>query len=223
MKRNTVKYKIGYIDENPQDVADFLLYFEDFPDFRVKSLDLVDDMDTMISEIIENKIEAVIIDYRLQEGNAKVSFNGDVLFNKIKETLLNYPVIILTAKVSNAEKEDIDPDKIYDKEMIIPGDEKLVKRLRKHIDNYKKDLKDKEDKIIKLIAKKQKEGLQFNEEDELIELDNYLEKSLYQKNLVPEDLKHSSNADKLDELINTANDLLTKLEQNADSKHNEKK
>lgn len=120
-------YKIGIIDDDlPQIRAIKRVIKENWPndfdkELEFKTYDIVDSEDLydilfkeIINDINKGNINGLIIDYKIMTN--KVKIKGTDLFEKIKELLLKFPVIILTAKVEESLSPlFMDADKVYSK------------------------------------------------------------------------------------------------------------
>jgi len=93
------------------------------------------------------------------------------------------------------------------------GDEKqtLLKRIRIRIDNYRKRLDESEEELLNLIEKNDREGLSAWEEDRMIELDNFLEKSVSKKDKIPSAWKRPDGLETLNELVRKTGELLKEM------------
>lgn len=200
-------YCLGIIDDNKQQFNKVCRFFDGH--FELAEIPLLDEPEEIVAFIIENHIDAIAIDYKLQEENPEIPYNGDELFHVVTETMHTYPAFILTNYPDDAEKRRIDQFRIIDKGCM-KSDSKdgatLIKRVKNQISNYHAELKEKEEELVKLLKRQQKGKLSINEIDRISELDDFLEKSLYDMKKMPKRLK---SPDALEE-IRKLNDLAEK-------------
>jgi len=215
------KFKLGIIDENEAEVKGFFQYFD--KDFIPVEIELGDDKKAIIEDIVTQDVDAVVIDYRLMErARVKITFNGNELLQYLNDTLPKFPAVIMTNYPPDAKNHNVDPFRVFGKEVMEPDKTKkknyeagldLIESINILIKNYKEELKKKENRLIKLLDKKKKAGkLSLREEEERIELDDFLEKSLNKRNKIPRQLK-GQHASELRELIIKTDELINKIKE----------
>jgi DNA-binding LytR/AlgR family response regulator len=165
-----MKYKIAHIDESDQAINQFYHNFKaDFDIVKIK-IDSTSEVNAIIHKTIESKVDAVVVDYLLIE-EGEVSFNGNVLFDEFKRVRPYLPIVMLTSH----EPEAIDHMKnvhiIYSKDLM-DGEsseelELLKTKIKSSITNYYSFIEETKTQIEKLISKKNDEGLNLPEEEEL--------------------------------------------------------
>lgn len=77
--------------------------------------------------------------------------------------------------------------------------------------NIKKRLRDSQDELERLLQKREKDELSLDEQDKLVQLDSFLEKSLDSYISIPDDLKTSQSLTILSDLIEKVDNVLKKL------------
>lgn len=202
------KYKIGYIDEDVQQVKKYQRRFRKLG-FEVIGYDFEKGMsfEDLMDQVYKSDIDLLMIDYRLNETN-KVTFNGEAVESDFYEKKPLFPHIIFTNKVEQAEPHVEDWKIIFDKDEIFSEDENddekvqhFITTLIKSIEQYKNHIEKKKKILSDLLEKGEKEGLTASEKDLLItkqeELTN-LDKT--NKNEIP---KHLITEAKLDDLSKT--------------------
>jgi len=204
------KYRIGYIDDDPSEIRSFKRFAK--KDFEIIAYDLNENttLESLFETIVESGVSALVIDYDLKDKEL-VSFNGDEVADKINEELHDFPVIILTAYEEEALDYVEDPNIVYEKERM--GDEKqtLLKRIKIKIDSYYRKLASSEKELLGLVEKNDKKGLSAWEEDRMVELDNFLERSVSRKDKIPDIWKRPAGLEKLNELVCKADELLKEI------------
>lgn len=204
------KYRVGYVEDDPFELRRFQQFADN--DFEVIAYDLNENtsLESLFRKVIESGVSALVIDYDLKDKEF-VRFNGEEVVDKINEELHNFPVIILTAYEDDALDAVEDPNIVYDKERMRDEKQTLLKRIRIKIENYHKKLEESEAELLKLIEKNDKEGLSAWEEDRMIELDNFLEKSVSKRDKIPSAWKRPGGLEKLNELVRKTDELLREM------------
>jgi hypothetical protein len=218
------KFILGIIDEEKSEVEEFFRFFEEA--FAPVEIELVNDKQDIIQNIIDEQVDAVVIDYKLMEhGCSPLTFNGNELLKELNDRLDNFPAFIMTNYPPDARKHRIDPFRIVSKEFMQPDKNKpqyekgqeLIKTIKALIKNYKDDLADKEERLLTLINKRKTGGILSDfEEEEMIELDTFLEKSINKKSRLPKKWKRPGEISKLDELIKDTQELIDELKRKKD-------
>lgn len=213
------KYKLGIIDEQQAEVEEFFRFFEDF--FEPIEIELVNDKQRIIQNIIATQVDAVVIDYKLMEhSHPPVNFNGNELLQELNDQLFGFPAFIMTQYPPEARNHRIDPFKIISKDLRQPDENEskyeegreLIASIRTSIKNYRNELAEKETRLLELIEKKEKEGkLTDFEEEEMIDLDTFLDKSINMKLRLPKKWKRPEEMSKLDELLKGTQELINDL------------
>jgi len=217
------KFKLGIIDEDESEVKEFYRFFEEA--FEPIKIELINDKQEIIQNITNEQIDAVVIDYKLMEHGASLTFNGNELLQELNDRLYNFPAFIMTNYPPDARNHRIDPFRIVSKEYMQPDENKpkykegqeLIKTIKTLIKNYKDDLAEKEKRLLELINKRKREGkLSDSEEEEMVELDTSLEKSINMRGRLPKKWKGAEEISKLDELINDTQELIDELKRKKD-------
>jgi len=213
------RFKLGIIDEDESEVEEFFRFFEEV--FEPIEIELVNDKQEIIQNIIDAQVDAVVIDYKLMEhGGSSLTFNGNELLQELNNRLYNFPAFIMTNYPPDARNHRIDPFRIISKEFMQPDEndpkykegQELIKTIKALIQNYKDDLKEKEERLLDLIKKRKREGrLSDFEEEEMVELDTFLEKSIDMRSRLPKKWKRLGEISKLDELIKDTQELVDEL------------
>jgi hypothetical protein len=193
---NTPHYKIGYIDEDNQQVKRFTRNLRSHG-FEVIGYDFYKNMtpESLMEQVYNSDIDLLMIDYKLKESNI-VGFNGDVIENLIYNTKPLFPHIIFTSDVDQAEAHVEDWKIIYDKGDVFVEDEadttnseRFVKMLTRSIEQYKKYIESRKEALSILLQKGESEGLNAAEKNEALSLQdelNNLDKS--KKDEIPKQL-----------------------------------
>lgn len=210
------KYRLGIIDESEKDRIKTIAHFEDNNIYNfecvILSLD-IDSEDELIEQIIENDLDCVAIDYKLID-HPKLSFNGDIILNKLLSEKYQFPAFILTNLVSDASQENIDDFRIISKRAINPESiegEELITKLKNYVDKYYKEIQEKEDELYDLIEKEQLNTLSDVECNRMLELDDFLEHSLSAKSKIPANWKKADTFKEITEMRKLAEEILKEI------------
>ena len=215
------KYTIGYVDESDEDVRLFQRFADEF--FNIKEFTPVPDPDELVSDILSSNIDALIVDYDLKEESPEIGYFGEAIIEKVLAVKEGFPVFIFTSHDEEGEitEQSNNVDIVIDKEdMSNNNKNKLLKKIGQKIDNYYKQIKEKEDRLLELLKKKNDVGLNHEEEDELIECDDFLEKTLNKKHSIKLHIKESYKNDVKDmiKLLNKIDETIQKINHSNDEK-----
>lgn len=215
-----IKYKILFIDEEKDQHDNFLDYMDEIGDnVNVKCLYPEESIDTMIQVFEDERPDAIVTDYQLNEIKTEiqynVSYNGAELVNFYREKHPNFPCFVITSYDNDAISTSKDVNLVYVKILMNGGEEgakaKFHDKVVEQISKYKKSIDEAQSELTVLIQKKYGEGLSLYEEDRLVELDSFLEKSLDSYSSLPADIKRSKSLEHLSEVIDKVDEILAKL------------
>ena len=219
-------YKLLFIDEEKTTLDDFEDYVENF---KTKiALEAVtslpsSNMDDMVSRIIQINPDALITDYRLNEKrtdiNYNVPFNGVELVEEFQSIRNYFPCFVLTAVDDEAVNNSDDVNIVYIKNILYNKEEgkakaKFLDRVISQIEHYKSRIERARAEIVELIQLKQNGQANFQIESRIIELDNFLEKSVDATSSIPIEFKQFSNTQRLDNILEKVDLLIKRLDSN---------
>src|SRR5687768_13663293 len=171
-----LQYKIGYIDEDVNQVKLYKRKLRDFG-FEVIGYEFHKGitLDALMDQVYSSEIDLLMIDFRLNESNI-VPFNGDAVEREIYEKKPLFPHIIFTNKADQAEPDVDDLKIIFDKEIVFPSDDedespqtiRFIETLTKSIEQYKRHIAKRKDTISELLEKEQNETLSDEEKNILL-------------------------------------------------------
>ena len=214
------KYKIGYIDEDDKQVKKYRKRFRDFG-IEIIGYEFQQGMsiDDLMEQVYQSEIDLLMIDYKLDESN-KVQFNGEEVEKEIYNNKPLFPHIIFTNKREDAEDFVDDWKIIFSKDQIPNKNDEdynedktkhFITSLVKSIDQYKKRIKSRKNKISGFLLKGEKEGLNSSEQDTLIALQRELGVLDNTKKEVPEKEISLENLDDLEKTRKEAEEFLRSL------------
>ncbi|RXM63087.1 hypothetical protein [Chryseobacterium sp. CH1] len=210
-----MKYKLAHIDESDQAISQFYHSFKsDFEIVKIK-VDSESDVPSLISKALENEVDAVVVDYLLEE-EGEVSFNGNILFDEFKKVRPHIPIIMLTSH----EPEAIDHMKnvhiIYSKDLM-DGESKeelelLKTKIKISITNYYKLIDDTRSRIEQLVKKRNgEEGLTMSEEEDLSKNFVIMDELEPQSKGIPSHLTIPQEITKLTDFVSQTRQILEEL------------
>ncbi|MFC5468468.1 response regulator transcription factor [Cohnella suwonensis] len=205
-------YKIAYIDDQDGQIRKVQRTVS-ADEIEASEIDLSTNPEEVIQQIIESDFDAVLIDYKLNETRADIHYSGADLARLLGQTLYNFPYFLLTSHSNDAEEEAEDVHRVYDRAEFYQNPQKLNRRIKMSIDHYRREIEKSETRLEELKAK---ESLSLLEEEELISLDDFLEKSISQGGKIPKELKKTSHIDKMNELLSAAQMILGEVKRQND-------
>jgi len=154
-----MKYKIAYIDEADTWLNTFYQTFKrDFEIVKIK-VDINSSVNSIVETLFSQPLDAVVTDYLLEE-EGEVSFNGNMIVDKIKEDRPHFPIIMLTSHEPQAISHMDDVHIIYGKS-ILDGESEdelvlLKSKIKSNIENYYTKIDQTKAKIELYVKKKMK-------------------------------------------------------------------
>jgi hypothetical protein len=205
-------YKIGFIDEEKTQIQHFYQTFKN--DFDVYQFELTQgaEPESLIREAFDKHLDALIIDFRM---NGFFGFNGDLIVEKLNEINPFFPKILLTSFPFEA-LDFVDDANIVNTKDIWSGDSPddlkiFIKKLNRLIRIYYEKINDTEQKLKSLEEKRIESSLEPIEEDQYVNLNNFLSKVAGQNKDLPRDFYSQKTSAKLDILIEKTEQMLNKL------------
>ncbi|MEI6949660.1 hypothetical protein V9K67_20905 [Paraflavisolibacter sp. H34] len=217
-------YKLLFIDEEQDTLEDFADYVDEFPSkVSVKPFTKLplESMEEMIDYIIKLAPDALITDFRLNEmkGDIKynVPYNGVDLVREYQSIRDYFPCFVLTALDDEAISQSDDVNIVYIKNILYNKEEgnakaKFLDRVISQIEHYKSRIENAKAELLALIKIRESGQADIGVEKRIIDLDDFLEKSVDAKNSIPAELKLLSNSDRLNTILNKVDELLKKID-----------
>jgi vacuolar-type H+-ATPase subunit I/STV1 len=204
------KFKITYLDESGEDIRAFQRFASSH--FDVIPLKPIPSLDEMLTTVFENGAAALVVDYDLSEEAPTIHYSGTDIVEGILAQRPDFPVFILTSYDEQALENGDDVNIVYEKKEMYDKNVKFLQKINTQIVNYNRRLDQKEDRILELNKLREQRDLTLDEENELIELDSYIEEALNKKDALPNALKTISNEMKLVSLLSKVDILLKKVD-----------
>ncbi|WP_412776926.1 hypothetical protein [Thalassospira lucentensis] len=215
--------KLLYIDEqsNQRDtVFRAAVFSECFAEDEVETLAPCSTVDETIAVVLESGCSVLISDYRLNEEDAAVTFNGLDLIAEVQARLVGFPCFLTTNYVGEAigKNVSVDVNAIFPKSDYLAEQDEDHKselpfflRVRAKTEEYISIMKKKEERLLSLLAKAEESELAAADLQELIDLDDYLEASTVGRNKIPSIVK-GEHLQVFNTLIQRANELCEEVE-----------
>ena len=207
-----MKYTILYIDEDPSWIQQVYQFFKD--DFEVKKL-LVNgsiSLEKILKTILDLNVDCVVTDYLLEE-TGEVDYNGNTIIDEIRKHRPFYPITMLTAYEIEAIDNTEDVHIIYDKDSL-NEDSKLkiiISKIKSSIESYHSKIDYTENRITKLVKKRNEGKLEPKEEEELTKLFIQLDELEPEGKDIPANLLTTESISKLNEFVKQTKEILTEL------------
>jgi len=219
MKR---RHLIAYIDED-RDAIDR------FRGRVYESLDVIPflpkpELDEFVDELFNSGAEAFVVDFRLNEyrddDRDPVNYDGIELIEKIWRIRNGFPCFVLTSYDGAAVEEMYDVNFVYPKDILTSdkqaGQVSFAEKIGTQIEHYQAALEKKDERFHQLLEKSEIEQLTEDEENELLDLDSFLERSLNNQNALQPEKKKRFAIGRIDELLKSTNELLNVLKRKED-------
>lgn len=212
-----MKYKIAYIDEDKGWINTFYHTFKD--DFDIERIEVNSESSIQVITklLIDSEVDAIVTDYLLEE-NAEVPFNGNKIVEEMKHLRPYFPIVMLTSYPNQAISHTDDVHIIYSKDILTIEDDKdeeelefFKKKILSNITNYYKKIDDTNLKIENLVEKRNTEGLNVSEEEELTKLYILFDELNPNGKDLPASLIERNSISKLNDFVNETKEILEEL------------
>ena len=179
-------------------------------------------IDETIELILAHECKVLITDYRLSEHKADVEFTGADLVRAFQRRFDRFPCFVTTAFAEEAVDEPIDTNIIYPKSDFLGGDRVVEEgrvsdlpffvRVRKKIAEYETFVSEAVQEWTDLLSKNEdKEGLNAQDAERLLELDDILE-ALHGRHVAVEGHLKRNALESFDRIIEKAEVLIDRIE-----------
>lgn len=205
-----MKYTLAYIDEEETSLSNFYSFFKNDYELILIKADENSTIDSIVKECFENQVDAIVTDYKLEDGN--VDFNGDQLFRFVKLKHPHFPFVMLTSFEPEAIDHMEDVHLIYNKEILNGKNEMqfgvLSSKIKSNIDNYYKKVVNTDKKIDEL---NQITELSIEQEEELTKLYILYDELHPDGKEIPTNLIKKESMTQLSEFVIEAKGILEEL------------
>lgn len=187
-----------YVNEFPEDIIEQYRKYELVP----VEIDILPDMNAVIDDIIEKEIDVLLIDYQLSSYDSHVNYTGVGVANRADQKYLGFPVFVLTSFEADLYKKEIfDAYKVFDFERYMHDDKERIEINKKLIEQCIKRRRDIENKREELNRLLKMEGTNQEIDDRILELDEFLERSLDGDNAISKSEKKRLLDSRYEELL----------------------
>lgn len=208
--RSKVTQIITHLCSNWQSSTDTKL--SKYSDYQLipEEISLCADMDEVVAEIIEKKVECAIIDYRLSSYGS-VGFTGVDLAKRLNSTKHGFPIFLLTAYEDDIyTKEIFDVYQVFNFDRYQNDDQERAELNRKIIEQILKYRKERAAWEAELESLLPHSGESADIDARILELDGYIEGSIDGRTAVTSELKKKLLEGKLDLLISKLDEIIEK-------------
>lgn len=206
-------YKVAYIDEVQDDRETFSEEINK-EDLEVSSIDPIPDVDAMVTHLMAENFDAIVVDYTLYASRPDIKYSGVELINEFWSRRDDFPAFIMT---NNRDLDSVD-DKIrstfvFQKKALTNDSAEIIHKLKKEIDFYRKESFLLEEEFALLAEKRngQPDTLTDAELQRLKELDTIIEKRLNKEKRFTNIIQDSANINQLKNILNSAEELFKNL------------
>ncbi|MEC1177316.1 hypothetical protein P9B03_02370 [Metasolibacillus meyeri] len=216
------KFKVGILDDDSSKITQIitmLLYgmlgaspekkarYKDY-ELIPYEIKLQEDIQDIISEVFEQKLDCILIDYKLS-SYAITDFTGVEIAKILGEEIYDFPIFILTSYEDDLfTKEIYNAYQVFDFDRYLTEPAERIELNCKIIEQILKSTKQREQwekEIVKLLPLS---GKSEEIDSRILELDNKLERSISGKYSISKKIKKDLNTNKLNELIDRIDDIL---------------
>ncbi len=212
-----MKYRIAYIDEDKGWINTFYQTFKnDFDILRIE-VNPESSVEAILDLLLSSDLNAIVTDYLLEE-NAEVSFNGNRIVEELKKIKPHFPIVMLTSFPTQAIGHTDDVHIIYNKNILSVENDRekeeleiFKTKIQSNISNYYKKIEDTNIRIEQLVEKRNNQGLDIPEEEELTKLYILFDELNPEGKDLPANLIHRDSISKLNEFVNETKEILEEL------------
>lgn len=146
------KYNIGYLDEEELWQAQAIKRFG--TEFNVKLIEIPISLSDIWTSIIDNELDALIVDFRLFESG-KVTYDGARVVSEIMKHNEHFPMFIMTSYENNAVEQSENVLIIRGKDVLTDDElfEKFVLVLKTSISSYRKKVENAKATLLEIEQK----------------------------------------------------------------------
>lgn len=214
-----MKYRVLFIDEEEEQHDTFQEYMEPATELDVVCKFPAASLDDMIQIIEAVKPDAIVTDFCLNEHREaikyNVGYNGAELVKAFENIRPLFPCFVLTSYDDEAIHAASDVNLVYVKRILHQieksGTALFYMRVYEQISKYKASIDKAQKELTDLTSKRAKGQTTPQEDQKLVELDRFLEKSLGADSVIPDDMKSTSNIEKLADLVQKVDFILDRL------------
>jgi FixJ family two-component response regulator len=217
-------FKVGIIDDDSSKVTQIMIkLMEGFSQatyekqnkysmyqFNPIDLEIKDDLDEMIQQVINERLDCVLVDYKLSSYK-NVDYSGVEFAKALDEALFDFPVFIITSYEDDLFVNEIfNAYQVFDFARYLNEESERIELNFKIIEQILKTTKQRkkwEDEIKVLLPLA---GTSQEIDSKLLELDSKLERSINGINSISSKMKRELDSNKITELLKKIDVILDK-------------
>lgn len=208
------KIKLGYLDEDYVHRSSFYQHFKkSFEVITWDNLDEIRTLDLLRRQIEEKEIEVLAVDYKLAE-NGDVCYNGDEVVQMLYNSKRYFPVFMVTSHITSALAKMDNVFLVNDKSNFFKQENypDIVRKIKSAVSAYHRIVEHKSNRARDLeIKQTSAEGINSQEENELLNIHLELNAIDPQLNPINPDMLQTQSLRKLQELVKNSRELLKSL------------
>lgn len=217
----TMEYKVMFIDEETTQHEDFEDHFDEYwPEAKVICVFPSPTLNEMMEEIEQYQPNAIVVDFQLNDKKTdidyNVCYNGVELLKEIQAQKCDYPCFVLTSYDDDAVADSDDVNFVYIKKNLHfssdNGKVSFAQRVKSQIDKFLARVENAKAELSVLLEKRKSGKANVKDEGRIIELDSFLEKTMDATGGIPDEMKHLSNMERLNSLIDKVDQLICKFD-----------
>ncbi|MEG2013401.1 MAG: hypothetical protein RR063_09395 [Anaerovoracaceae bacterium] len=210
------QYRIGIIDDDPSKITQMITMLrlccndedgrslkEKYANYELIPIELVlaDSTDDMVERVIEERLDAAIIDYKLSSQQS-ISYTGVSLAKELHLRLWEFPIFVLTTYQDDLfDRELFDSYLVFAFDRYIEDDQERIElnsKLIEQIKKYRIEMANRKRELETLLPHA---GESSSIDERILELDSQLEKSFDGRDAIPLPVKRDFTAERINELI----------------------
>jgi hypothetical protein len=162
-----MRYKVGYVDENPAQVKKFQRALEGQFDVLGYNITQGLSLKNLLKQIYESDIDLLLVDYLMTEKGI-LAYNGDEVAREFEKIKPRFPIFIFTQHHGDAFPDVDNPNIIYEKSAA-KNLGHFSEILIKNILVYQNFVSEKKNSISRLVTKSKKKKLTAIEKHTLLD------------------------------------------------------
>ncbi|MED1722056.1 response regulator [Mesorhizobium sp. M00.F.Ca.ET.186.01.1.1] len=178
--------------------------------FDTVEIELKEDLNEMIRDVMENKLDCLLVDYKLSSYQ-NVDYTGIELAKALERELYDFPVFVLTSYDDDLFSNEIyNAYQVFDFARYLNEEQERVELHFKMIEQILKTQKQKENWERELRSLLPLAGTSEEIDSRILDLDSKLEKSIDGSHALPDKIKKDLSSNKLSELLDKIDEILKK-------------
>lgn len=172
-------------------------------------MNIMPEIDDIITDVIDNNINVLLIDYQLSSFESRVDYTGVEIADKADNRFLGFPIFVLTSFEAELYKHEVfDSYKVFDFSRYMNDIMERIELNKKIIEQFLKREKEIEIKKKELdeLLKETKRTPEMD--DRIMDLDDFLERSLDGESALSKSQKKRLIDNRYDEVLDLIHKVL---------------